>query len=86
MRDREHDARVAALWILHGNACVKLLRAHGRAGHAESFAAALHEVAEIVADEVGREILRAAMDWASSQLWGSPETASVIPPGKGHLH
>ena len=86
MRDREHDARVAALWILHGKACVKLLRAHGRAGHAESFAQALHEVAEIVAQEVGRDILSAAMDWASSQLWGSPETASAIPPGKGHLH
>lgn len=86
MRDREHDARVAALWILHGNACVKLLRAHGRAGHADSFAAALHEVAEIVAGEVGRDILSAAMDWASNQLWGSPETASAAAPGRGHLH
>lgn len=86
MRDRQHDARVAALWLLHGNACVKLLRAHGRGGHADSFAAALHEVAEIVAAEVGRDLLTAAMDWASSQLWGSPETAAAIPPGKGHLH
>ena len=86
MTDREHDARVAALWILHGNACVKLLRAHGRAGHAESFAQALHEVAEIVAQEVGREILIAAMDWASSQLWGGPETAPAAPRSKGHLN
>ena len=86
MRTREQDARMAALWMLHGNACVKLLRAHGRAGHAESFAKALHEVAEIVAQEVSRDILSAAMDWASSQLWGSPEIAAAVQPSKGHLN
>jgi hypothetical protein len=86
MRDREHDARVAALWILHGGSCVKLLRAHGRLGHADSFEAALNEVATIVADQVGRDTLSAAMDWASNQLWGSPEGASTAVPAKKHLH
>jgi len=86
MRDREHVARVAALWILHGNACVKLLRAHGRTGHAESCAEALHEVAEIVAQEVGREILSAAMDWASNKLWGSPEAAFEALSNKAYLN
>jgi len=81
-----HDARVAALWILHGGACVKLLRAHGRAGHAENFQAALGEVAEIVANRVGRDTLNAAMDWASSQLWGGPEQASLSAPDKKLLH
>lgn len=86
MRDREHDARVAALWILHGGACVKLLRAHGRGGHAESFEAALSEVASIVADQVGQDMLSAAMDWASNQLWGTPENASMTAPDRKHLH
>ncbi len=86
MRDRQHDARVAALWILHGGTCVKLLRAHGREGHAQSFAAALDEVAAIVADQVGRETLTEAMDWASDQLWGSAESAATAPPPKAQLH
>jgi len=86
MNDREHDARVAALWILHGGACAKLLRAHGRGGHAESFEAALGEVAAIVAGEVGEDTLTAAMDWASNQLWGSPESASAIRPERKHIH
>ena len=77
---------MAALWMLHGNACVKLLRSHGRTGHADSFAAALHAVAEIVAEELGIDTLTAAMDWASNQLWSGPETVSAAPPGKGHLN
>lgn len=86
MSDREHDARVAALWILHGGACVKLLRAHGREGHAENFEAALRAVAEIVAGQVGRETLSAAMDWASDQMWGGPDPAAARVPDKKHLH
>lgn len=84
MKDRQRDARVAALWILHGGACAKLLRAHGRDNHAENFEAALGQVAEIVADQVGRDTLTEAMDWASNQLWGSPD---IEPPrGKAQLH
>ncbi|HYB10689.1 MAG TPA: hypothetical protein VEJ16_13550 [Alphaproteobacteria bacterium] len=86
MNDREHDARVAALWILHGGACVKLLRAHGRYDHAENFEDALNEVASIVADEVGEDTLSAAMDWASDQLWGSAEHAVTGTPERKHLH
>jgi hypothetical protein len=77
---------MAALWMLHGSACVRLLRAHGRTEHADGFAAALRAVAEIVAGELGLDTLNAAMDWASNQLWGGPETASAVPPGKGHLN
>ncbi len=72
--------------MLHGNACVKLLRAHGRTGHADSFAAALREVADIVAGELGLDTLTAAMDWASNQIWGSPENAAAAPPNKGRLN
>ena len=86
MKDRDHDARVAALWILHGGACAKLLRAHGRVGHADNFEAALSEVAEIVADRVGRDTLSAAMDWASDQLWGTLDGSGPSAPGKFQLH
>jgi hypothetical protein len=40
---QDYNARMAALWILHGTACVKLLKAHGRMLHAENFEAALRE-------------------------------------------
>jgi hypothetical protein len=64
----DHDARMAALWIMHGTACVKLLKAHGRMIHAENFEAALREFVDIIADEVGRDNLSAAMDWAATQV------------------
>jgi len=86
MKDRENEARMAALWLIHGDACVKLLQAHGRAGHAENFAAALGQVAEIVADEVGRDTLSAAMDWASNHLWGGSAVDPQSPPRRKYLH
>jgi hypothetical protein len=64
----DNNARMAALWIMHGTACVKLLKAHGRSLHAENFEAALREFVDIIADEVGRENLSAAMDWAATQV------------------
>ena len=68
MNDCEHDARVAALWILHGGACVKLLRAHGRSSHALENFEGSERSGVIVADEVGEDTLSAAMDWATSAV------------------
>lgn len=64
----DNNARMAALWIVHGTACVKLLKAHGRTMHAENFEAALREFVDIVAAEFGRDNLSAAMDWAAVQV------------------
>ena len=68
MTGHDYNARMAALWIMHGTACVKLLRANGRTLHAENFEAALREFVDIIAGEVGRDILTEAMDWASGQV------------------
>jgi len=66
---QEHNnARMAALWIMHGTACVKLLKSHGRSLHADNFEAALREFVDIIADEVGRDNLSEAMDWAAAQV------------------
>jgi len=63
-----NNARMAALWIMHGTACVKLLKSNGRGMHAENFEAALREFVDIIADEVGRDNLSEAMDWAAMQV------------------
>lgn len=69
MVGQEHNnARMAALWIMHGTACVKLLKANGRELHADNFEAALREFVDIIADEVGRDNLSEAMDWAAAQV------------------
>jgi hypothetical protein len=86
MDNFDHDARVAALWILHGAACAKLLRAHGRNHHAESFDAALKEVAAIVAEQVGPDALTAAIAWATSEFTGVGEMVPDLPDVKRTLH
>lgn len=68
MTGQDYNARMAALWILQGTACVKLLKAHGRSLHADNFEAALREYVDIIADEVGRDTLSEAMDWAAGQV------------------
>ncbi len=65
VEDQTHYARVAALSITHGAVLVKLLRAHGREGHADNVEAALDEFVGVVADEVGQQILSQAMIWVS---------------------
>ena len=69
MSDPIHNARIAALSMANGAALAKLLRAHGRDGHADAVEAALSEVAEIVSTEVGRRTLSEAMSWVSDQVW-----------------
>jgi hypothetical protein len=71
------DPRIAALWIVHGRACADLLRAHGCGRHAENYEAAMAEIADILAREVGRARLASAIDRLSECL--SPD-ASAPPP------
>lgn len=66
-KDQTYHARVAALSIAHGAALVKLLRAHGRDGHADNVEAALSEFVEIVTSEVGQPILTQAMSWVTDE-------------------
>lgn len=79
MADREQQAKVTALWIMHGAACVKLLRARGRRAHADNFEAALSELTEIVAGELGRAQLVAALDWAANQVWQNGVEFDPVP-------
>lgn len=67
--------RVAALWLVHANSLGDMLRAYGRAGHAEHLDAALEEVSKIVAGEIGQEAWTDAMDWASNELWRKSDAA-----------
>ncbi len=62
-KDQTYHARVAALSIAHGGALAKLLRAHGRDGHADNVEAALNEFVEIITGEVGQPILNQALNW-----------------------
>jgi hypothetical protein len=73
--DPIRQARVAALWMVHGAALSKLLRAHGRSEHADNLEAALGVVSDIVAGSVGRPALAHALDWVSDQLWDQPGVA-----------
>ena len=75
-------ARVAALWMLHGKACVKLLQAHGRTDHAGNMDAALSQIRDILAAELGAEALAEALDWATEQTWTPPSAAT----GQGTVH
>jgi len=71
--DSVRSARVAAISMANGAALAKLLRAHGRADHADAIDAALSEVADIVSTEVGRRTLSEAMSWVSDQVWNCDE-------------
>jgi hypothetical protein len=73
--DQIYNARVAAISMANGAALAKLLRAHGRAEHAEAIEAALSEVVDIVSTEVGRRTLTEAMSWVSDQIWECGEPA-----------
>lgn len=73
VEDQTHHARVAALSIAHGAALAKLLRAHGRDDHAKNIEAALNEFTDIVAKEVGPQMLTRAMHWVTDEAWGSGE-------------
>lgn len=69
MDERMQSAKLSALWLLHGRACAKLLRAHGEDKHAINFDAALDQIMQILAADVGKRQLVEAMDWATEELW-----------------
>jgi hypothetical protein len=70
---------VHALWILHSAACAKLLRSKGRNWQADAFEAALSGLTEIIAGEMGRKRLEAAMNWAAGQASKSGAEYDPIP-------
>jgi len=72
-KDETYQARIAALSMAHGIALAKLLRAHGRDTHADNVEAALHELENIVAREVGRRALAEAMSWVANHSWSPPK-------------
>lgn len=80
VEDQTHHARVAALSIAHGAALAKLLRAHGREGHAENIEAALNEFVEIIALEVGPQTLNQAMTWVSDEAYTDGDTVIEAAP------
>lgn len=80
MRDEKtRSARLAAIWMLHGAACARLLRAHGREDQADNMDDALSEVQDILSDELGSEELSDALDWATAQLWESDNAEPTAP-------
>ncbi len=78
MKDKAHQARVAALSIAQCTTVVKLLRAHGQNEHAENIESALSAVMTIVSKALGRDTLDQAMNWASDQTEGSVEPSESV--------
>lgn len=68
MHDKTYQARVAALSLAQCNTVVSLLRAHGQSEHADQMEAAMSVVVSIVSNELGRETLARAMNWASDEI------------------
>ncbi|RMD64218.1 MAG: hypothetical protein D6826_03055 [Alphaproteobacteria bacterium] len=62
-----YQARAAALSLAHGSSLARLLRAHGRDALARQVEGAIEEAYRIVADEVGREALSAAVRWIAER-------------------
>lgn len=81
MQNHVYQARAAAFWMAHAACLARLLRAHGQELHAINLEAAMNEVAEIVARQVGRQTLAQAMGWASSRL----EEADLPVPAAGSI-
>ncbi len=78
MRDKTHQARVAALSIAQCTTVVKLLRAHGQNEHAENIESALSAVMTIVSKALGRDTLDQAMNWVSDQTEGGVELSESV--------
>jgi 2-hydroxychromene-2-carboxylate isomerase len=83
--NREYRARVAALSVLQASACAKLLRAHGRAAHADHLEAAVDEVTKIVTRHLGQDVVSLAMAWAIEKI-GDPANAHASSDRKRTLH
>lgn len=69
-------ARLTALSLAHGSALARLLRTHGRDGHADGMDAALQEIFRIVAAELGGRTLSEAIRWIAEQADETGEEAA----------
>ena len=78
MKDKTHQARVAALSIVQCTTVVKLLRAHGQNEHAENIESALSAVITIVSKSLGRDTLDQAMNWVSDQTEDGIELSESV--------
>ena len=61
-------ACLTALWIMHGGSLAGLLRSHGERDHAENLELALQTISQILGEEIGTQLWREAMDWASDRI------------------
>ena len=75
LNDSSIDPKVAALWIMHGRSSANVLRAHGQTHHARSQEEAMDALLEILAAQLGRSELAAAIDWVSENLWSGQATS-----------
>ena len=66
--DEAQQARVVALSLAHCTAMVTLLRASNEENHAANVEAAIGVTMGLVANELGRETLANAIDWARREL------------------
>jgi hypothetical protein len=66
-------ACLTALWILHGGSLAGLLRSHGERDQARNLELALQTISSILGDEMGSQLWREAMDWASDRILADGE-------------
>ena len=66
--ERCHQARVVALSVAHCSAMASLLRASRQDEHASNVEAAITVTLSLVANQVGRETMAEAIDWARNEL------------------
>ena len=76
---KDQEARLAALSILNGVNCAKLLRSHGQFEHAGNLESAMAALTDILSSQVGRDTLSEALDWASAEMWDG-DASSDAPP------
>ena len=78
MEDKTYQARVAALSLAQCNTVVTLLRAHGQSEQADNMEAAISVVVSIVSNELGRETLASAMNWASEEIGDGNNLSDLV--------
>ncbi len=78
MSEKIYHARIAALSMAQCAAVVTFLRSHGEDHHATQVDEAMDRMTEILAQELGMEVLTQAMNWVSEQAWESTNTTPPI--------
>ncbi|MEM7169893.1 MAG: hypothetical protein AAF530_06960 [Pseudomonadota bacterium] len=79
MTDNVYHARIAALSMAQCASVVTFLRSHGEQDHAASVDQAIERMTEILAAELGRDVLTQAMNWVSEQTWDQTNPPSAVP-------